>query len=160
EGEKLRITGQLGSVMQESAQAAHSYLLAHAADFGLEKPSPGVHLHVPAGAVPKDGPSAGVTISAAMASLFADRPVRAYIAMIGESTLSGLVLPVGGIKEKVLAARRSEIHRVLLPKSNEPDLADLPGPVRDEMEFILLDRIEDIFAAAIPDFVSNVTPTT
>jgi ATP-dependent Lon protease len=158
EGEKLRITGQLGNVMQESAQAAHSYLLAHAAEFRLEKPSPGVHLHVPAGAVPKDGPSAGVTISAAMASLFADRPVRPDTAMTGEITLSGLVLPVGGIKEKVLAARRSGIHRVLLPRSNEPDLADLPGPVRDEMEFILLDRIEDVFAAAIPDLAPLVKP--
>ncbi len=103
EGEKLRITGQLGAVMQESAQAAQSYLLAHAADLGIEHPSSGVHLHVPAGAVPKDGPSAGVTIAATLASLYTDTPVRSDTAMTGEITLSGLVLPVGGIKEKVLA---------------------------------------------------------
>jgi ATP-dependent Lon protease len=151
EGEKLRITGQLGSVMQESAQAAHSYLMAHAAELGIERPAGGVHLHVPAGAVPKDGPSAGVTIAAAMASLYTNQPVRSDTAMTGEITLTGLVLPVGGIKEKVLAARRVGIQRVILPKSNEPDLLDLPGHVREQLEFIPVERIEEVFEAAITD---------
>ena len=156
DGEKLRITGQLGSVMQESAQAAQSYLLAHADELGLEDLTSGVHLHVPAGAVPKDGPSAGVTIAVAMASLYADFPVRADTAMTGEITLSGLVLPVGGIKEKVLAARRAGITRVILPQSNEPDLGDLPENVREEMEFVLAERIEDVLAAAIPQLADRL----
>ncbi len=156
DGEKLRITGQLGSVMQESAQAAQSYLLAHAGDLGLEDHTSGVHLHVPAGAVPKDGPSAGVTIAVAMASLYAEIPVRADTAMTGEITLSGLVLPVGGIKEKVLAARRAGIKRVILPQSNEQDLTDLPPHVREEIEFVLAERIEDVLAAAIPQLADRL----
>ena len=150
DGERLKLTGQLGSVMQESAQAAMSYLLAHAAAMCLEEVKGSVHLHVPAGAVPKDGPSAGVTIACALASLFTDHPVRSDTAMTGEITLSGLVLPVGGIKEKVLAARRAGIARVILPKQNEKDLAELPENVREEMEFVLCERIEEALGAAIP----------
>jgi ATP-dependent Lon protease len=156
EGEKLRITGQLGSVMQESAQAAHSYLMAHAAELGIERPATGVHLHVPAGAIPKDGPSAGVTITTAMASLYTDHAVRSDTAMTGEITLTGLVLPVGGIKEKVLAARRVGMRRVILPKSNEPDLSDLPQHVRGELEFIPVERIEEVIEAAIPELAQRL----
>lgn len=150
EGDKLKLTGQLGSVMQESAQAALSYLQAHADALCIEDMHGAVHLHVPAGAVPKDGPSAGVTMAAALASLFTNQPVRSDTAMTGEITLSGLVLPVGGIKEKVLAARRAGIHRIILPKQNEKDLADLPENVRQETTFIFAERIEDVLCAAIP----------
>src|SRR5439155_9813144 len=109
--------------------------------------SSGVHIHVPAGAVPKDGPSAGVTMATALASLYTRLPVRSDTAMTGEITLAGLVLPVGGIKEKVLAARRSGILRIILPTANERDLRELPDPVRREMEFVLAERIEDVLKA-------------
>lgn len=152
-GRGLQMTGQLGSVMQESARAAESYVWAHAESLGVD-PSVfrrnGVHIHVPAGAVPKDGPSAGVAMITALTSLYTQTPVRSDTAMTGEITLSGLVFPVGGIKEKVLAARRAGIQRVILPRDNEGDLRDLPDNVRDEMEFIFAERIEDALAAAIP----------
>ena len=150
DGERLKLTGQLGSVMQESAQAALSYLLSHKERLCIDDSHGSVHLHVPAGAVPKDGPSAGVTMTTALASLFTGHPVRSDTAMTGEITLSGLVLPVGGIKEKVLAARRAGIKRVILPQQNEKDLADLPEAVRKEMEFVLAERVEDVLCAAIP----------
>ncbi len=157
---RMTLTGQLGKVMKESARAARSYLIAHAADFGLDQEAIGrasVHIHVPAGAVPKDGPSAGVTMVTAMASLFSERPVRSDTAMTGEITLSGLVLPVGGIKEKLLAAHRAGIRRVILPKENEKDLRELPEDVRESMEFVLAERIEDVLAAAIPGLVPEAT---
>lgn len=154
DGERLKLTGQLGGVMQESAQAALSYLLSHEKSLCIDDMTGGVHLHVPAGAVPKDGPSAGVTMATALASLFTGHPVRSDTAMTGEITLSGLVLPVGGIKEKVLAARRAGIHRIILPRQNEKDLSDLPEPVRAEMEFVLAERIEDVLCAAIPPLES------
>ena len=128
-GSGLTITGQIGEVMQESARAARSYLWAHAAEFGIGTEmfkDYGVHLHVPAGAIPKDGPSAGVTITAALSSLYTGRRVRPDTSMTGEITLSGLVFPVGGIKEKVLAAHRAGIHRIILPARNEADLEDIP----------------------------------
>src|SRR5260370_14793062 len=121
-GSGLTITGQIGEVMQESARAARSYLWAHAQEFGIGTEmfkDYGVHLHVPAGAIPKDGPSAGVTITAALSSLYTGRRVRPDTSMTGEITLSGLVFPVGGIKEKGLAAHRAGIHRILLPARNE-----------------------------------------
>jgi ATP-dependent Lon protease len=145
----LLLTGQLGDVMQESAKAALSYVRSHAKALGIKRPDGRVHLHVPAGAVPKDGPSAGVTMAVALASLYTGDPVRSDTAMTGEISLTGLVLPVGGIKEKVLAARRVGIRRVILPRDNEKDLAELPENVRQEMEFILVSRIEDAFAAAL-----------
>ncbi len=117
-GSGLTLTGQLGEVMKESAQAARSYLWSHAAEFGIDPEvikQNGVHLHVPAGAIPKDGPSAGVTMASALASLYTGRKVRSDTAMTGEITLSGLVFPVGGIKEKVLAAHRAGIRRIILP---------------------------------------------
>lgn len=149
----LILTGQLGDVMQESARAAQSFLSAHASHLGLSPSAwheAGVHVHVPAGATPKDGPSAGITLACALASLYSGQAVRADTAMTGELTLSGLVLPVGGIKDKVLAARRAGIRRVVLPRRNEPHLSELPREVRDTMELVLVDRVEDALAAAIP----------
>ena len=110
----------------------------------------GVHVHVPAGAVPKDGPSAGVALVTALTSLYTGQPVRGDTAMTGEITLTGLVLPVGGVKEKVLAARRAGIRRVILPRDNEKDIRELPENVRRELVFILADQIEDVLTAAIP----------
>ena len=130
EGRKqLILTGQLGDVMKESAQAALSYIRANAAKLGIEKKffdTADIHLHVPAGAIPKDGPSAGVTMVVALSSLLAGRKVRSDVAMTGEITLRGKVLPVGGIKEKVLAAHRAGIRTILLPKLNDKDLKELP----------------------------------
>jgi ATP-dependent Lon protease len=145
EGRKqLIITGQLGDVMRESAQAALSYIRANAAELKIEKnffETADLHLHVPAGAIPKDGPSAGVTMVVALSSLLTGRRVRSDVAMTGEITLRGKVLPVGGIKEKVLAAHRAGIRTILLPKLNDKDLLELPEPVRKEMKFVLVDDI-------------------
>src|SRR5438874_2949420 len=160
-GQGFTITGQLGEVMQESARAAQSYLWSHAQEFGID-PSMfknyGVHLHVPAGAIPKDGPSAGVTITAALASLYTGRRVRPDTSMTGEITLSGLVFPVGGIKEKVLAAHRAGIHRIILPARNESDLEDIPEDVRAELNIKLITRINEIVDAALEKFVANPPP--
>ncbi|MEZ5596349.1 MAG: S16 family serine protease, partial [Pseudomonadales bacterium] len=150
--EKVILTGHLGQVMQESARAARSHVWAAAESLGIDRArieNTGVHVHVPEGAVPKDGPSAGVTIATAMVSAYLDRPVRSDIAMTGELTLAGLVLPVGGIKEKVLAAHRTGIRHVLLPRENEADLEKLPDSVREEMTFTLLDTLEQALAAAL-----------
>jgi ATP-dependent Lon protease len=144
----LTLTGQLGDVMQESVRAAHSYLWSHGKDIGLDAKEVfeknGVHVHVPAGAIPKDGPSAGVAIVSALASLCSGRPVRNDTAMTGEITLSGLVFPVGGIKGKVLAARRAGIKRVILPKRNRPDLKDVPGEALDDLEIQFVERINEL----------------
>ncbi len=160
-GGGFTITGQLGEVMQESARAARSYLWAHAQEFGIDPAmfkDYGVHLHVPAGAIPKDGPSAGVTITSALASLFTGRRVRPDTAMTGEITLSGLVFPVGGIKEKVLAAHRAGIHRIILPARNEADLKDIPEDVRRELEIVPVTRINEVVAAALEKLVVNPPP--
>ncbi len=150
---KLTLTGQLGDVMKESAQAAQNWVLSHAARLKISHPRAGLHIHVPAGAIPKDGPSAGVTMATAIASVYSDRPVRGGTAMTGEITLSGLVLPVGGVKEKILAARRTGLRRVILPRGNEKDLDDLPESVREEMEVMLADRIDDVLRMAIPELL-------
>ena len=150
---RLRLTGQLGDVMRESAQAAQSYLWSHAEMLGIDPRRfrrDGVHIHVPAGAVPKDGPSAGVAMLTALASLYTGIPARRDTAMTGEITLAGLVLPIGGVKEKVLAARRTGIRRVILPADNEKDLRDVPEEVRREMEFVFAERVEDVLEAAVP----------
>ena len=147
----LMLTGQLGDVMQESARAARSYLWSHAESMGLDISRfkrNGLHIHVPSGAIPKDGPSAGITMATALASAYVGKPVRSDTAMTGEISLSGLVLPVGGIKEKVLAAHRAGIRRVILPKANEKDLKDVPQEVRDDLTFILVERIEEVLPAA------------
>jgi ATP-dependent Lon protease len=149
----LRLTGQLGKVMKESARAAQTFVWSHADALGIDPEifrHTGVHIHVPAGAVPKDGPSAGVALVTALASLYSNTPVRSDVAMTGEITLSGLVLPVGGIKEKVLAARRAGIRQVIVPRDNEPDLREVPEHVRREMTFTLAGRIEDALAASLP----------
>jgi ATP-dependent Lon protease len=161
-GPSLRLTGQLGAVMRESAKAAQSYLWSHGEELGIEMAPyqrTGVHIHVPAGAVPKDGPSAGVAMATALASLYDRAPARSDTAMTGEITLTGLVLPIGGVKEKVLAARRSGIRRVLLPRGNEKDLQDLPDEVRKEMEILFADRVEEVLAAAIPGLSEKLVKT-
>ncbi len=153
DGKGLTLTGQLGDVMQESVKAAQSYIWSHTDGFGIDRAGFkdfGVHVHVPAGAVPKDGPSAGITMAAALASLYTKTPVRSDTAMTGEITLTGMVLPVGGVKEKVLAARRAGLKRVILPKPNKTDLRELPEQVRDGMEFVFVERIEEVLAAAVP----------
>ena len=160
-GSGLTITGQLGDIMQESARAARSYLWSHADEFGISAEmfkNYGVHLHVPAGAIPKDGPSAGVTITAALASLYTGRRVRPDTAMTGEITLSGLVFPVGGIKDKVLAAHRAGIHRIILPSRNESDLEDIPEDVRGELEIVLVTRISEVVDEALERLVANPPP--
>ncbi len=149
----LTMTGQLGEVMQESARIARSYLWSHAPEFDLKLDAftrAGVHIHVPAGAIPKDGPSAGVTMTTALASLYSGKPARRDTAMTGEMTLTGLVLPIGGVKEKVLAARRVGIKRVILPAGNKKDLRDLPEEVRNEMQFIFAERVEDVLREMLP----------
>ncbi len=157
-GKDLRLTGQLGEVMRESAEAAQSYILSRGRELGIDKKrleKVSVHIHVPAGATPKDGPSAGITMAAALASLLTDCPARSDTAMTGEITLSGLVFPVGGIKEKMLAAHRAGVRRVILPKANEKDLRELPDHVRDEMEFIFVENIDDVLSAAIPGLAEH-----
>jgi ATP-dependent Lon protease len=149
---RLILTGQLGDVMKESAQAALTLVKSRAATFKLD-PSvfekTDVHIHVPAGAIPKDGPSAGVAMFIALASLFMDRPVRNDVAMTGEISLRGLVLPVGGIKEKVLAAMAAGIKKVMLPARNRQDLEEVPLQARQQLEFIFLDDVEEAVRGAI-----------
>ncbi len=151
---RLTVTGQLGDVMKESAQAALSYVRARAGALGLGLTDDwfarhDIHLHVPAGAVPKDGPSAGVTMATALVSALSGRPVSGDVAMTGEITLTGQVLPIGGVKEKVLAARRAGIGGVILPRLNEDSLADLPEGLADEMRITLADRIEQVLDVAL-----------
>ena len=154
EGSKgLQLTGQLGDVMKESAQTALSYIRAHAAELKIstdfyEKSD--LHIHVPAGAVPKDGPSAGVTMASAIASLLSGRPIKPALAMTGEVTLSGKVLPVGGIKEKVLAAKRAGIKTIILPERNRKDLIeDIPADLRRGMSFIFASNVHQVIEAAL-----------
>ncbi|MFN0103998.1 MAG: endopeptidase La [Bryobacteraceae bacterium] len=153
QGKGLTITGQLGEVMQESMKTAQSFIWSHAEELGLDPKlfkEYGLHVHVPAGAIPKDGPSAGITAAAAMTSAYTKLPVRNDTAMTGEITLTGLVLPIGGVKEKVLAARRAGMKRVILPSANEKDLRDVPESVRAELEFIFVERVEEVLAEMIP----------
>jgi len=157
-GGGLTLTGQLGEVMKESAQAARSYLWSHAAAFGIDPDlikQNGVHVHVPAGAIPKDGPSAGVTMASALASLYTGRKVRTDTSMTGEITLSGQVFPVGGIKEKVLAAHRAGIRRIILPAQNEPDTEEIPEDVRAELEIIPAKHVSDVLNAALEKEVTE-----
>jgi ATP-dependent Lon protease len=141
--------------MRESAQAALSWVRAHVPDVARDLPDDwfathDVHVHVPAGAVPKDGPSAGVAMSVALSSLVAGEPVASDVAMTGEITLSGQVLPIGGVKEKVLAAQRAGIARVILPRRNEGEVAEIPEHERGDLEFVYVERITDALQAAIP----------
>ncbi len=149
---KLLLTGQLGEVMQESAQAAFSYAKARSADLGIDETvldNFDIHIHLPEGAIPKDGPSAGITMATALVSVLSQRPVRKDVAMTGEITLRGNVLPVGGVKEKLLAARRAKIKTVILPAPNERDLEDLPQEVRDDLTFIFVENVRQVFDVAL-----------
>jgi ATP-dependent Lon protease len=148
----LTLTGQLGDVMRESAQAALSYVRSHAGDLGdpdMRFDQADFHIHVPAGAMPKDGPSAGVAMVTALASLVSGRPVRSDTAMTGEISLRGNVLPIGGVKQKVLGARRAGIKRIILPAHNEPDLEEVPEEVRKEITFILASTIDEVLEQAL-----------
>jgi ATP-dependent Lon protease len=152
---KLTLTGQLGEVMRESAQIAHSYVRSKARQLEVNPElfdTMDVHIHVPAGAIPKDGPSAGLAMVTAVASLLSDHPVRSDVGMTGEVTLRGRVLPVGGIKMKVLAAHRAGLKTVILPKRNDKDLDELPDEVRESMGFALVERIDEALEVALrPD---------
>jgi ATP-dependent Lon protease len=153
----VTITGQLGDVMKESAQIALSYVRSHADELGVDvrataKP---LHVHVPAGAIPKDGPSAGITMATALVSLFTGRAVRPEVGMTGEITLQGRVLPIGGVKQKVLAAERAGLTEVVLPARNAPDLEDVPEPVRERMTFHLVDHIGDVIRVALEERIAE-----
>ncbi|HFE62962.1 MAG TPA: endopeptidase La, partial [Caldithrix sp.] len=151
-GKHLTLTGQLGEVMRESAQAALSYIRTHAEKYNIDPDffkNNDIHIHVPSGAVAKDGPSAGVTIATSLLSLLTRQPVRHDVAMTGEITLRGRILPVGGIKEKVLAAKRSGISAVVLPKRNEKDLIEVPENIRKKMKFVFVEKLSEAFAFAL-----------
>ncbi len=160
--EGMTLTGQLGDVMKESAHAARSYIWEQAPNLHIDRDeieNNGVHIHVPAGAVRKDGPSAGVAIATALASLYSNQPVRGDVAMTGEITLAGLVLPIGGLKEKVLAAHRTGIGTVILPAENGHELSALPDHVRTEIVFVQARNIADVLRVAIPDLYSDDSDT-
>jgi ATP-dependent Lon protease len=149
---KMTLTGKLGDVMQESAQAALSYVRSRAAKFGLSESfykETDIHVHVPEGAIPKDGPSAGIAMATSIASAFIRRKVRGDLAMTGEITLRGRVLPIGGLKEKLLAAHRGGILKVIIPKDNEKDLAEVPANVLKNLEIILVDHVDEVLKFAL-----------
>jgi ATP-dependent Lon protease len=149
---KLQLTGQLGDVMKESAQAALSFVRSNAAHYGVAKDfleKSDLHIHIPAGAMPKDGPSAGVTMFTALVSLLTGLKVRHDVAMTGEITLRGRVLPIGGLKEKVLAAHRAGIKRIIVPERNRTDLEEVPKEVVDELQFFFVSRMEQVLEAAL-----------
>jgi ATP-dependent Lon protease len=148
----VTLTGHIGEVMRESAQAAISLVRSRAHELGIEEGAfkeTDIHIHVPSGAVPKDGPSAGVAMFTAIASLFTNAPVRSDVAMTGEITLRGLVLPIGGLKEKTLAAVRAGVSTVIIPKLNEKDLIDLPEEVRQKIKFVPVETVDEILAVAL-----------
>jgi ATP-dependent Lon protease len=152
---ELIITGQLGEVMQESARAAVSYARAHLSSFGLEEnyfENTDVHIHVPAGAIPKDGPSAGIAIATALISVITDKPVNKYVAMTGEITLRGRVLPIGGLKEKALGALRAGIRTIIIPEKNKKDLTEIPANVKRKIKFIMVKNMKDVLPIAIEGF--------
>ena len=158
---RLKVTGQLGEVMQESAQAAHSWVRTHALELGIDPVwfnENDVHVHIPAGAVPKDGPSAGITMATAIASVATGKAVSEEVAMTGELTLSGQVLPIGGLKEKVLAAQRAGISKVLFPSENEPDLEELPEETRKALEFLPVDWIQEVLEVAFDGSLPKAPP--
>ncbi|MGD9281730.1 MAG: magnesium chelatase domain-containing protein, partial [Desulfobacterales bacterium] len=156
---QFKLTGQLGDVMKESAQIAYSYVQAQAERLAIDPQAfdhKQLHLHVPAGSIPKDGPSAGIAMTMALASLFSNRPVRSDVGMTGEVTLRGRILPVGGIKMKVLAAHRAGLSTVILPKRNARDLDDVPEEIRKAMQFIMVDRIDEAIDVGLTRSVNSV----
>jgi ATP-dependent Lon protease len=149
---ELIVTGQLGDVMQESARAALSYAKANLSRFGADETvfeNADVHIHVPAGAIPKDGPSAGIAMATTLVSVLSDRPVRKDVAMTGEISLRGRVLPVGGLKEKSLGALRAGIRTVIIPEKNRRDLSEIPRQIRRKMKFIPVQRMEEVLGIAL-----------
>jgi ATP-dependent Lon protease len=151
-GGRLILTGQLGEVMRESAQAALTLVKSQAASLHIDPvlfEKNDIHVHVPAGAVPKDGPSAGVAMFTALASLFSNTPVRSDVAMTGEITLRGLVLPIGGLKEKSLAAMRAGITTVIIPKQNEKDLVDIPEEAKQKIVFVPVENVDEVLKTAL-----------
>jgi ATP-dependent Lon protease len=154
DGDKLVLTGQLGDVMKESAQIALSSVRSLATQLGIEEESfenRSFHVHVPAGAIPKDGPSAGITMATAIASLLTGRPVKHTVGMTGEITLQGRVLPIGGLKQKVLAAHAAGITDIIIPERNRADLEDIPEKVRDEIEFHPVMAIDEVLKLALEE---------
>ena len=146
------LTGKLGDVMKESAHAAISYLRAHAEKYGIDErdfEKKDIHIHVPEGATPKDGPSAGITMATAILSAFTSKPVRKDVAMTGEITLRGRVLPIGGLKEKALAANRIGIRDVIIPEENKKDVEEIPENVRKNLNFICVSKVDEVFARAV-----------
>ena len=158
---KLTLTGKLGDVMQESAQAAMSYVRSKAEEFGIEKDfnkRTDVHIHVPEGAIPKDGPSAGITLATALVSALSRVAVRKDVAMTGEITLRGKVLPIGGVKEKVLAAHRAGVKNIVLPKDNEKDLADIPKNVLDTLNVYMVQTMDEVLKIALAEPLAGRLP--
>jgi ATP-dependent Lon protease len=157
----LTLTGQLGDVMKESAQAALSYVRSKEKELGISADAfsqSDLHIHVPAGAIPKDGPSAGITMATAIASAFTGRQVRRDVAMTGEITLRGRVLPIGGLKEKTLAAKRMGINTVVLPKRNKKDLDDLPTYVKEGMNFVIVDTVDEVLKSTLVEQKKALSP--
>jgi ATP-dependent Lon protease len=149
---KLQLTGQLGDVMKESAHAALSYVRTNAEKYGIPKDfleKSDIHVHIPAGGMPKDGPSAGITMFTALVSLLTGIRIRHDTAMTGEISLRGRVLPIGGLKEKTLAAHRAGIKRVIIPERNKPDLEEVPREVRDELDFVAVTKLDEVLSAAL-----------
>jgi ATP-dependent Lon protease len=161
--QNIILTGQLGNVMQESARAALSHVRSRAEEYGISADflaQHDLHIHVPAGAIPKDGPSAGVTMATAIVSAARNQSIRQDVAMTGEITLSGLVLPVGGIREKALAARRFGIKTFVLPALNEPDLAELPEELRRDMTFVPAETLDQVLKVAFEETASRMPVDT
>ena len=161
--EEFVLTGQIQKVMEESARAALSYVRAHQAELGVPKgffKDHAMHIHVPAGAIPKDGPSAGVTMATAIVSALTGRPVRRDVAMTGEITLRGKVLPIGGVKEKLLAVHRAGIKTFVLPEKNKKDLVDIPTEVLDTVELKTVSTIDEVLSVALQKHARLVPPTT
>ena len=158
---RLMLTGKLGDVMQESAQAAMSYVRTRAEELGIQKDfnrKLDVHVHIPEGAIPKDGPSAGITLATALISALAHVPARREVAMTGEITLRGKVLPIGGVKEKILAAHRAGITTIIMPKDNEKDLADIPKNVLDALSIHMVSHMDEVLKIALDGPLTPLTP--